>query len=72
MIKCNEKPSGIYGHYCCGGGVTIDGVRYCSEHSIKMQIDYAGHLFCADLGEDVDENQLSVFYVATNDDCEIF
>lgn len=61
MRKCNEKPSGKYGHYCCGGGVTIDGVRYCSEHAIKMQIDYAGHTFCADLGEEADENQLSIF-----------
>ena len=48
MRRCFEKPSN-FGGYSCGGGVTIDGVRYCSEHAIKMQIDYAGHTFCADL-----------------------
>lgn len=56
MRRCKEKPR--LGYYSCGGGETIDGARYCSEHAQKMQIDYAGHLFCADLGEEIDENQI--------------
>lgn len=61
MRRCHEKPSDKYGHYCCGGGVTINGVRYCSDFAIQKQIEYAGHTFCADLGKEEDENQLSLF-----------
>ena len=61
MRRCNQKPTSRYGNYCCGGGVTINGVRYCSEFSIQKQIEYAGHTFCADLGEEENENQLSIF-----------
>lgn len=59
MRKCNEKPSKKYGHYRCGGGITINGERYCSEYAQQAQIDYAGHLFCADLGEEKDEKQVT-------------
>ena len=62
MRECKEKPTGKYGHYCCGGGVTINGVRYCTKHAMKMQIDYAGHLFCACLGEERDEDQMQIHF----------
>ena len=56
MRICKEKP--IDGYYHCGNGETINGVRYCSEYGIKMQIDYAGHTFCAYLGKEDDDKQL--------------
>lgn len=60
MRRCHEKPR-ENNHYCCGGGVTINGVRYCTDFSIQKQIEYAGHTFCADLGKEENENQLSLF-----------
>lgn len=58
MRRCHEKPT--KDGYHCGNGVTVNGVRYCSEYGIAVQIAYKGHTFCADLGEDEDENQLTM------------
>lgn len=61
-ILCKEKPRFMLGQsfYSCGGGETINGIRYCSSYAQKMQIDYAGHLFCADIGDKIDESQISL------------
>lgn len=58
MRRCREKPCD-YG-YRCGGGVTVDGVRYCTPYSIETQIAYKGHPFCADLGEEDDVSQIKM------------
>lgn len=58
MRLCNERP--VDGYFHCGNGCTINGVRYCSDYGLKVQLDYCGHLFCASLGDDVDEDQLQI------------
>ncbi len=58
MRRCREKPDEF--GYHCGNGVTRNGIRYCSDYGVKVQIEYAGHTFCADLGEEDDDRQLKM------------
>lgn len=57
--KCLENP--IHGYYHCMSGCFVNGVRCCSEYGLKIQKEYCGHYFCAFLGDEFDESQLSFF-----------
>ncbi len=64
MRECKEEAD-KRGYYRCGNGITVDGKRFCPNHSIQLQIDYAGHPFCACLGKEVDEKQVTmdIFFI---------
>lgn len=69
MRECKEEPD-KYGHYCCGDGKTINGKRVCSDDTIQLQIDYAGHPFCACLGREIDAAQMTINWRDESDDNE--
>lgn len=45
----------------CGGVCWYQGKTYCSDYVLQCQIDYAGHVFCADLKPKDTNKQLSLF-----------
>lgn len=57
--KCLEIP--VDGYYHCGNGCFVNGVRCCSEYGLKVQLDYCGHYFCACLGDELDDSQITFF-----------
>ena len=59
MRECKETP-GFNGHYNCGNGIFVDGVRCCPDSCLKTQTDYSGHPFCACLGREIDEMQMKM------------
>lgn len=63
MIRCYEaehdrKLFGKFDYYHCGNGITINGVRYCSQDGTLGE--YFGWCACKDPPEDKCE-QLSLF-----------
>lgn len=74
MRECKEEPSTRYkGHYNCGNGITVGGKRYCPDSAIQIQIDYAGHAFCACLGKKIskeDAKRILTEWQKETDDAE--
>lgn len=59
MRECREEVDND-GCYHCGNGRTVNGKRICPNSTIQLQIDYAGHPFCACLGKEIDPAQITM------------